>query len=185
VSTTRFRIPRVTAAILVLGGACGDGDGNKDGGIPLGGGDGDGDGDVDGGGDGDGDGDGDVDAGTGTGGTDVSTARMAKIAEGFCRQYADCDPEGFASYYDSEPDCVSDNKAFFSEYATAYGTDCADAILDVLACSNELTCTQDPADECQSAGRGVIDNCPEEITDGVVAAGKSAKSKSARLRIPR
>lgn len=161
-SGSTFRIPRVTAAVLLLGGACG----------------GDGDGDGKPGGDGDGDamssGDGDASGGS----VDVSAMRIDQVARAYCAQYEECYAAEFASAYDSQTDCIDQNTAGAADYVEMYGEDCTDAMLDAIECASKLDCNEDPGTACTAFGAPLLELCPEGLFEPVM-------TKSRGLRIPR
>ena len=205
-STATFRIPRVTAAVLLLGGvACSEdttnthkhdagarddndggnngADGGTHGGKPIDSGGLLGGGGVLGGGGG----------GAPSANVDVSAARFDRTAKAFCMQYAECYPEDFAMYYGSQAECVSDSKSYFSQYVRIYGKDCADAILDAIDCTETVPCDQDPAGPCAAEGEALMTLCPdtgayssEEVSSSTsTKKHASARKKRAGLRIPR
>ncbi|MFT3927623.1 MAG: hypothetical protein QM778_34145 [Myxococcales bacterium] len=179
-STPTSRIPRLTAAVLLLGGAaCSEDTTNKHR-HDAGGGDGDG---VDGGKT--------PNRGDSGAGVDVSTQRFDRVSKAFCLWYAECYPDDFAKYYGTQQKCVSDSNSYFADYVRTYGADCTDAVVDTIECTNELACTDDPAMKCEAQGEALLELCPIDerfnsssmSNTNTKAAMKQRKHRG--LRIPR
>lgn len=177
---SKFRIPRVALAVLVLGGACGDDET-----------DGDGDESSDGGGrdaghghDGHDAGEHDAgggqehdagdehghDAGAGDAGgadagggndVDVSDARIQRVAADFCEQGFACDVEEVVGNFDDEAACVADSVTYWKDYIETLGEDCIDAQLDLYACAALLSCGEDVEDGCSELIETTGELCAE------------------------
>ncbi len=121
----------------------------------------------------------------GDGGSDVSSSRMTKLAEDYCRQWEECDSEDFEQAYSQPSECVANTKAWLKLYTETYSKECADAIFDGWECENKLSCeaVDEGSDKCDKAWDRADEKCPDE-DDYSYSSSRVSRVKRA-LRIPR
>lgn len=163
-SQTKFRIPRVTTAALLLGSAACSGSNNSS-----------------------------TPGGT-TKGVNVSNSRISAIAKAMCKQYQECDEDYFDESYDSLADCNDDRSDYLKDQADTVNKACADAALDYMACYSKLSCDdlEDADEKCEDFVDAYEDECEGEgLDEGLSIDGSEAKRASRaravirKYRIPR
>jgi hypothetical protein len=167
---TRYRIPRATQAALLLGGAACGGLGGAacgGGGTP----------------------------GGSTEGINTSSARISALAKTACQQYQECDREYFDESYDSLAQCIDVLEDEFD--VPAISEKCADAFLDYISCTSQLSCDElggyEYDDEkCGDLHQSYVEACGFDDDEYESATGTSsvkrvapARARVSKYRIPR
>lgn len=95
------------------------------------------------------------------------SASPQKIAKERCQLYEECSKADFDDEFDSMSECVDYYEGYIEEYhdyvSEEYGEACADAFLDLIACTvKELTCEYDYDDayeKCEDEYDAYYDEC--------------------------
>jgi hypothetical protein len=161
----KLHIPRMAVAILVLGGACGEdesGSGDdaganprsdrSDGGTSAAE-------DVDSSSD-----DGNTSDAGGVqgddGGVDVSKARLARVAQDFCKTAFACDAEMAMGHLQDETHCVDFISEIIESDMGEDGDECGDALLDTYDCYATASCEEESYTVCAEHIELVVEYCP-------------------------
>lgn len=154
----KYRIPRVTKAALLLGGAaCGGGDGGDN-------------------------------PGGSTAGIDVSSSRIHAVAKAYCEQYQECYSDDFDDAYDSQADCIEAMEDGFDDDADNKCADAAldyVSCYSKLSCS-ELEDVEEECGELFEAYSDACGEVPDRANSASSAKRvKGAKGVLRKYRIPR
>lgn len=80
---------------------------------------------------------------------DVTMQRMAKVATDSCANDFMCYPDEAADDWGDDETCVEELLSDFRSVLVDYGTECADAQIDLYECEVEAACDEDQEARCE------------------------------------